>query len=167
MGIVKEGCFGFEDEVNGSGAVFSVPYKDLDYNVFLANPDLDKILNVGTGLGKVLNIELPNGDLPLYTWAKEVDKDQDAGWDVMMDVQIASASHVYEHRGILTVVGAESDFGWGEKDWWKVSYEEPPPLKEPQPGDHFTRILLLKQLGQKVACNGRGFIPIRSKSIDS
>ncbi len=127
----------FENANKGSGAVFSVPYRDLEYNIWLPSPDLDRILSVGKGLTEILGIKLPNGDLHLHIWPKKIDEDSGAGWDVMMDVSVATRSSINEHRGVLTVVGSKSDFGWSEHDWWKVGYETLPALKEPQPDDLF------------------------------
>ena len=136
LGVARESRFEFADEPNGEGATFVVPYNDKEYNVFLDSLDLDKILSSENRIGDGKFISLPDGELPLLVWAKAIeDNDTEAGWDVSMEVQVASMSNVHEHRGILTVVGINSDSGWPTHDWWGVTYEPLPPLNEPQPGD--------------------------------
>lgn len=138
MGVAREERFEFANEPNGEGAIFAIEYNGKDYNVFLDSFDLDKLLYSKNRIGDGKLISLPDGELPLLVWSKAAeDNDPDAGWDVMMEVQVASMSHVHEHRGVLTVVGAESDFGWTTHDWWGVTYEPLPPLKVPRPGHPF------------------------------
>lgn len=112
------------------GIAFTFPYADQEFNVRLADKDIDSLLEASSeGLFRnVRDIELPEAELPLLAMVDEntiVKDDDSAGWDVEMDIKVVSSSTIHSCAGRLAVVGVKHESG---HRWSMILHETLPPL---------------------------------------
>ncbi|HVI60626.1 MAG TPA: hypothetical protein VM535_00540 [Candidatus Saccharimonadales bacterium] len=119
------------------GVSFELPYGDDKYGVRLRDQEMDRLLDQGYGeamgrlphIGSICTIELESPDLPLFAYALSINVETEPAYSprISMAVGIVTMSHVYEHRGVLSVRRYSHCNGGF---WENGGYQIQPPLRD-------------------------------------